>query len=35
MFPGRADEALDEDANIIDLGHWAPLSESSARLARR
>jgi len=23
--PSRADEALDEDANIIDLGHWAPL----------
>ena len=23
--PGRADETLREDANIIDLGRWAPL----------
>jgi hypothetical protein len=24
LVPSRSGEALDEDANIIDLGHWAP-----------
>jgi len=24
MIPSRANEALDEYANIIDLGRWAP-----------
>jgi len=30
MVPQPRDEALDEDANIIDLGHWVPLGGRNA-----